>query len=32
MAAERLTADGPVLGVESGGTFFPVGPVGAHLT
>lgn len=32
MATERDGTDGPVLGVESGGGFFPVGPAGAHLT
>ena len=31
--AEEREADGePVLGVESGGVFFPLGPPGAHLT
>ena len=30
MAVERDTADGPVLGVESNGVWFPVGPAGAH--
>ena len=30
MAAERDTAEGPVMGVESNGAWFPVGPVGAH--
>lgn len=32
MSEERSSADGPVLGVTSGGAFFPVGPAGAHLT
>ena len=31
MAEERATAGGPQLGVASGGGWFPVGPVGAHL-
>ncbi|MBI5941751.1 MAG: DUF1285 domain-containing protein [Caulobacterales bacterium] len=30
MAVERDTAEGPVMGVESGGAWFPVGPAGAH--
>jgi hypothetical protein len=30
LAKERQTAEGPTLGVESGGAFFPVGPAGAH--
>lgn len=30
MAQERETADGPRLGVESNGAWFPVGPAGAH--
>ena len=30
MAKERQTADGPRLGVESAGAWFPVGPAGAH--
>ena len=30
MAAERDTPDGPVMGVESNGAWFPVGPAGAH--
>jgi len=30
MAEERETANGPQLGVESNGAWFPVGPVGAH--
>ena len=30
MAKERQTPDGPRLGVESAGAWFPVGPVGAH--
>ena len=30
MAAERDTAEGPVMGVESNGAWFPVGPAGAH--
>ncbi|NBB14581.1 DUF1285 domain-containing protein [Caulobacter sp. SLTY] len=32
MAAEQEGPDGPVLGVTSGGAFFPVGPAGAHIT
>ncbi|MBI1406434.1 MAG: DUF1285 domain-containing protein [Caulobacter sp.] len=31
LAVERQTPEGPVMGVESNGTFFPVGPVGAHV-
>jgi hypothetical protein len=30
LAEERETGDGPTLGVQSGGAFFPVGPAGAH--
>lgn len=30
MAQERPTPDGPTLGVESNGAWFPVGPAGAH--
>ena len=30
MAQERETPEGPQLGVESGGVWFPVGPAGAH--
>ena len=30
MAQERETPEGPRLGVESGGVWFPVGPAGAH--
>ena len=30
MAAERDTPEGPALGVESNGAWFPVGPAGAH--
>ena len=30
MAKERQTPDGPRLGVESAGAWFPVGPAGAH--
>lgn len=30
MAQERDTAEGPRLGVESNGAWFPVGPAGAH--
>lgn len=30
MAQERDTPEGPRLGVESGGAWFPVGPAGAH--
>lgn len=30
-AEEEATPEGPRLGVWSGGAFFPVGPVGAHL-
>jgi hypothetical protein len=30
MAGERQTPEGPVLGVESNGAWFPVGPAGAH--
>ena len=30
MAKERQTADGPRLGVESAGAWFPVGPAGVH--
>lgn len=30
MAAERGTPEGPRLGVESNGAWFPVGPAGAH--
>ncbi len=30
MAQERATADGPTLGVQSNGAWFPVGPAGAH--
>lgn len=30
MAAERETPEGPVMGVESNGAWFPVGPAGAH--
>jgi hypothetical protein len=30
MARERETADGPQLGVDSNGVWFPVGPAGAH--
>lgn len=29
-AVERMTPEGPVLGVISAGAFFPLGPVGAH--
>ena len=32
MAEERATPDGPQLGVGSNGAWFPVGPVGAHVT
>jgi hypothetical protein len=32
MAQERATPDGPRLGVESNGVWFPVGPARAHLT
>ena len=31
MAEARETAEGPQLGVASGGAWFPVGPAGAHL-
>jgi hypothetical protein len=31
LAEERATADGPVLGVTSGGEFFPLAPAGFHL-
>ena len=31
MAVERDTPQGPTLGVESGGAWFPIGPAGAHL-
>ena len=31
MAEERETPEGPQLGVESGGVWFPVGPARAHL-
>ena len=31
MAEERPTPDGPTLGVESGGAWFPVGPAEAHV-
>src|SRR5471030_668675 len=31
MAEERDTPDGPVLGVESNGVWFPLGPAGIHL-
>jgi hypothetical protein len=31
MAAERDTPEGPRLGVESNGVWFPIGPAGAHL-
>ncbi|MGA0601672.1 DUF1285 domain-containing protein [Caulobacter sp. KR2-114] len=30
LAQERETPDGPTLGVESNGAWFPVGPPGAH--
>ncbi len=30
MATERATDDGPRLGIESNGAWFPVGPAGAH--
>ena len=30
LAEERETAEGPRLGVESNGAWFPVGPAGAH--
>ncbi|KAF0172434.1 MAG: DUF1285 domain-containing protein [Hyphomonadaceae bacterium] len=30
-AEEEATPEGPRLGVWSGGAFFPIGPVGAHL-
>jgi len=30
MASERETPEGPALGVESNGAWFPVGPAGAH--
>lgn len=30
LAEERETAEGPQLGVESDGVFFPVGPAGLH--
>jgi len=30
LATERETAEGPQLGVESNGAWFPVGPAGAH--
>ncbi|MFL5296590.1 MAG: DUF1285 domain-containing protein [Phenylobacterium sp.] len=30
MAEERPTSDGPELGVESNGAWFPLGPAGAH--
>jgi len=30
LAEEQQTAEGPTLGVSSGGVFFPVGPAGAH--
>lgn len=30
MAQERETAEGPRLGVEAGGDWFPVGPAGIH--
>lgn len=30
LARERKTAEGPQLGVESNGAWFPVGPAGAH--
>jgi hypothetical protein len=30
MAEERTGPDGPLLGVRSGGVFFPLGPAGAH--
>jgi uncharacterized protein len=32
MAGERATPEGPRLGVESNGVWFPVGPARAHLT
>jgi hypothetical protein len=32
MAEERATPEGPQLGVASDGAWFPVGPVGAHVT
>jgi hypothetical protein len=31
MAQERATPQGPTLGVESGGAWFPVGPAEAHV-
>ena len=31
MGEERETADGPVLGVQSNGAWFPLGPAGIHL-
>jgi hypothetical protein len=31
MAEERATPQGPTLGVESGGAWFPVGPAHAHV-
>jgi len=32
MAQERVTPDGPQLGVGSNGAWFPVAPAGAHVT
>jgi hypothetical protein len=32
LAEERATPEGPTLGVESGGAWFPISPPGAHLT
>jgi hypothetical protein len=32
MAEERVTLEGPRLGVASNGAWFPLGPAGSHLT